>query len=141
MRYLLDTCVISELASKRASPAVVRWADSAEEDLLYLSVISLGEIRKGIEKVRDPVRREALLVWLRDELVPRFTGRIVPLDAETLLIWGELVGRLELRGRPMPAIDSLIAASALSGGFTLATRNEEDFTDSGVQLLNPWLIT
>ena len=138
MRYLLDTCVVSELASKRPNPAVVRWVDAVDEDDLCLSVLAIGEIRKGIAKLPDSDRRNGLLQWLQDELLPRFAARIVPLDVEALLVWGELTAGLELKGRPMPAVDSLLAASALSGGFTLVTRNEADFADSGVRLLNPW---
>jgi tRNA(fMet)-specific endonuclease VapC len=138
VNYLLDTCVISELISRRPAEKVVRWVDSVPEDRVYLSVITLGEIKKGIEKLEESERKSTLAAWLEDELVPRFKSRLVPLDLDTLIEWGGLTARLDKMGRPIPAIDSLIAASALHGDFVLVTRNLSDFADTGVQLLNPW---
>ena len=138
MNYLLDTCVISELVSRRQAEVVVRWVDSVPEDRVYLSVITIGEIKKGIEKLEKPERKATLAAWLEDELVPRFKSRLVPLDLDTLIEWGDLTARLEKTGRPIPAIDSLIAASALHGDFVLVTRYLSDFAETGVQLLNPW---
>jgi predicted nucleic acid-binding protein len=138
MSFLLDTCVISELMSKRPNPDVLKWIDSVDPDSVYLSVVTIGEIQKGIEKVRDPQRREALEAWLKDDLLVRFRERMANLDIAVFLRWGTLTGRLETQGTPMPAIDSLIAAIALHGHFILATRNESDFLRAGVQLFNPW---
>lgn len=138
MNFLLDTCVVSELVSKRPDPSVVDWVDSVDPERVYLSVITLGEIQKGIEKLRDPRRREALESWLHDELLVRFRDRLAVLDAAISLQWGTLTGRLEAQGTPMPGVDSLIAATALHGRFVLVTRNESDFLRSGVQILNPW---
>lgn len=138
MRFLLDTCVISELATKRPNPAVVDWIDSVDPDSIYLSILTIGEVQKGIEKQREPRRKEALESWLHDELLVRFRDRLAMLDLGVLLEWGTLTGRLESQGKPMPAVDSLIAATALHGRFVLVTRNEDDFLRSGVQLLNPW---
>ncbi len=138
MRYLLDTCVISEWRAKRPDPKVVGWIDSVDPDSVYLSVLTLGEIQKGIEKVRDPGRKESLESWLRDELLVRFQDHVVVLDTSILLRWGILAGRLEALGTPMPAMDSLLAATALDGNFVFVTRNEHDFRNSGVQMLNPW---
>jgi len=138
MSFLLDTCVISELNSKKPDPLVVGWIDSVDPDSVYLSVVTIGEIQKGIEKVRDPQRKAALASWLRDDILVRFRERLAELDLEVLLQWGTLLGRLEAQGTPMPAIDSLIAATALHGRFVLVTRNEDDFVRSGVQILNPW---
>ncbi|HEX6903065.1 MAG TPA: type II toxin-antitoxin system VapC family toxin [Thermoanaerobaculia bacterium] len=138
MKFLLDTCVISELAAKRPEPRVVTWIDSIDPDRIYLSVVTVGEIQKGIEKQRDPAKKERLEGWLQDDLLVRFRDRLVELDLKAMLEWGTLTGRLESQGSPMPAVDSLIAASALLGGFVLVTRNEEDFIRSGVQILNPW---
>lgn len=138
MSFLLDTCVISELNSKRPNPLVVRWIDSVDPDSVYLSVVTIGEIQKGIEKLRDLQKRATLESWLRDDILVRFRERLAELDLGTLLQWGTLIGRLEAQGTPMPAIDSLIAATALHGRFVLVTRNEEDFVRSGVQIFNPW---
>ena len=138
MRFLLDTCVISAVAAKRPNPKVVDWIDSVDPDSIYLSVITIGEIQKGIEKQRDLQRKEALECWLHDELLVRFRDRLALLDIGVLLEWGTLTGRLEAQGKTMPAVDSLIAATALHSHFVLVTRNEHDFLRSGVQLLNPW---
>lgn len=138
MKFLLDTCVVSELASKRPDPKVVAWIDGIDPDRIYLSVVTVGEIQKGIEKLREPSRKERLEGWLKDDLLVRFRDRLVDLDLNAMLEWGALTGRLESQDSPMPAVDSLIAASALLGGFVLVTRNEADFIRSGVQILNPW---
>lgn len=138
MNYLLDTCVISELVGRRPHPQVVEWVDGVDESRLYLSVIAIGEIRKGIEKLSDPQRQAVLQEWLDNELLVRFAGRIVPLDVGVMLCWGELMGGLERAGQAMPAMDSLIAATALHGDSSLVTRNEEDFRHTGVTVVNPW---
>jgi len=138
MNYLLDTCVISELIARKPNPRVVAWVDSVDESRLYLSVIAIGEIRKGIEKLTNAERRAELREWLDNELLVRFAGRIVALDVGVMLRWGELVGSLERAGQMMPAMDSLIAATALHGGLGLVTRNEEDFQHAGVTIVNPW---
>ena len=138
MKYLLDTCVISELVAKQPHPPVVQWVDGVEETCLYLSVVTIGEIRKGIAKLPDSPRKITLQEWLQDQLLARFSGRIVPIDTGVMLRWGQLTASLELAGRPMPAIDSLIAASALHADFSLVTRNEADFRHAGVPIVNPW---
>ncbi len=138
MTYLLDTCVISELASKRAEPVVVRFIDGIDPEKAFLSGLTIGEIQKGIEKARDDRRKEFLEAWLRDDLLIRFRGQILLLDLPVLRTWGSLTGRLERQGTPMPAVDSLIAATALHHQLVLVTRNVDDFARSGVQLLNPW---
>lgn len=138
MTYLLDTCVISELVAKRPSPRVTQWIDSIDPESVYLSVVTIGEIRKGIEKIREPARRESLERWLHEDLLIRFRDHLSVLDTKVLLEWGALIGRLEIEGTPMPAMDSLIAATALSNDFVLATRNEKDFLNAGLKLFNPW---
>lgn len=138
MTFLLDSCVISELVAKRPNRAVVQWIDGIEEEKLYLSVITIGEIKKGIDKLANSARRDTLSAWLEDELLLRFRDKILPIDTAVMLVWGEMTAELETRGRPMSAIDSLIAATCLHGGLDLVTRNESDFTHSGVTVINPW---
>lgn len=138
MRYLLDTCVISELVSKQPHPAVISWIDQLEDERVYLSVITLGEIQKGVAKLPDSQRKELLERWLEEELLSRFQERILEIDLAVMLRWGKLCAQLDQAGRPMPAIDSLIAALALEHEMQLVTRNEADFQASGVELLNPW---
>ena len=138
MKYLLDTCVISELVAKRPDPRVTAWIDSIDSETAFLCVITLGEIRKGIEKLPDSGRKSTLQAWLRDELSIMFSGRVLPIDTPVALRWGELTGELESRGKKMAAIDSLIAATALHHHCRIVTRNEDDFKHSGIALLNPW---
>jgi len=138
MNYLLDTNVISELISKRSNKKVVEWLDRLDSNIIYLSVITIGEIRKGIEKLPPSKRKERIKEWLEGDLLLRFQGRILEITTEVMLIWGELTGRLDKEGRPITAIDSLIAAIALQGNYRLVTRNEHDFQYTGVTIINPW---
>ncbi|HYP38901.1 MAG TPA: type II toxin-antitoxin system VapC family toxin [Chloroflexia bacterium] len=138
MKYLLDTNVISELVARRPSQPVLQWIDALDADSLYLSVITIGELRKGIEKLPNSPRKNALSAWLADDLLVRFGGRVLSVDVDVMLTWGELTGRMERSGRRLPAIDSLIAALAIHHNCSLVTRNEDDFKDTGVTVLNPW---
>jgi tRNA(fMet)-specific endonuclease VapC len=138
MKYLLDTNVISELVAKQPNPRVVQWIDGLDPNSVYLSVITIGELRKGIEKLPDSQRKHALGDWLNDDLLLRFGGRILILDVDVMLTWGVLTGQLERIGKPLSAIDSLIAALALHHMCHLVTRNEDDFKDTGVPIVNPW---
>jgi toxin FitB len=138
MKYLLDTNVISELVAKQPLNKVIDWLDNTDDSLIYLSVITIGEIKKGIERLPDSKRKTMLRDWLRDELLFRFQGHIVSLDIETMLTWGILTAMLEQKGHKLPVMDSLVAAIALQGQFVLVTRNEADFANTGVTILNPW---
>ena len=138
MSYLLDTCVISELVSACPAPVVLEWMNSVEATRLFLSVLTIGEIKRGIVRLPASKRRSALESWLEQDLSLRFHGRILSLDVSVMLTWGQLVAELERKGRPLPAIDSLIAATALHYQFQLVTRNEKDFANTGVNILNPW---
>jgi tRNA(fMet)-specific endonuclease VapC len=138
MNYLLDTDVISELVSRRPDRKIVEWLDRLDPNTIYLSVITIGEIRKGIEKLPPSKRRDRVKEWLEGDLLIRFQERILEITTEVMLIWGELTGRLEKEGRPITAIDSLVAAIALQGNYRLVTRNEHDFQDTGVTVFNPW---
>jgi toxin FitB len=140
VNYLLDTNVISELVAARPNARVLEWLGSVNAQRVYLSVITIGEIQKGIEKLDEPARRERLSAWLHQDLMQRFAYQMLSIDAETMLTWGSLNARLERLGRPISAIDGLLAASALQGGFTLVTRNSAHFADTGVKLFNPWLV-
>ena len=138
MKYLLDTCVISELVAKQPNPKVVEFVDSLDSDDIYLSVITIGEIAKGTEKLSKSKRKQELQTWLREDLLVRFDGKIVLLDMEVLMEWGILAAKLEATGYTMPAMDSLIAATVLAHQFTLVTRNVDDFDGTGVEIVNPW---
>lgn len=138
MKALLDTCVISELVSKKPNPKVVEYVDLLDPEDVYLSVITIGEIVKGIEKLPKSRRKTDLHNWLKDDLLVRFEGNVVALDTEVLIEWGALTARLESAGRTMPAIDSLIAATALAKKMTLVTRNVGNFENTNVEIVNPW---
>jgi toxin FitB len=140
MNYLLDTCVVSELANKNPNEQVLAWIDNVPDEHVFLSVLTLGEIQRGISKLPDSPRKKTLLDWMTTDLLNRFDGRLLPLDVGVALKWGDMVARLEKVGRPLPAIDSLFAAQALTYKMTFVTRNVKDFGDSGVNLLNPWEI-
>ncbi len=138
MSFLLDTCVISELIAKRPNPSLVDRIEGIDDERLYLSVITIGEVSRGIAKLPDSKRRQELRAWLDTALLSRFQDRILVIDIPVMLAWGQLTARLDGQGRPLPAIDSLIAAQALYYRLTLVTRNEKDFIAAGVELFNPW---
>lgn len=138
MKYLLDTCVISELVTKQPSERVINWIDNIEQESIYLSVITIGEISKGIEKLPDSKRKENLQQWLNDELQIRFRGKILGIDTEVMLLWGKLTGKLESVGKEMPGMDSLIAAITIHNSCSLVTRNTDDFECTGLNIINPW---
>jgi toxin FitB len=138
VRYLLDTNVVSELIAREPNPRVVRWVDDLDPHGVYLSVVTVGELQKGIEKLPDSRRKTDLRGWLEGDLLVRFDGRMLVLDVGAMLAWGAMMGRLERAGRPLPAMDSIIAALALHHDCTLATRNEADFEGTGVRVANPW---
>jgi len=138
VKYLLDTCVISELIAKKPNIRVVNWIDRVDDQLITLSVITIGDVKRGIEKLPESDRKERLNNWLSDELLIRFDQRILEIDLPVMLKWGELVAGLEGRGRSLPAIDFLIAAIALTYDLRLVTRNEKDFARTGVKIVNPW---
>jgi toxin FitB len=133
--FLLDTNVLSELIKPRSEPAVVQWIDRTDEELLYLSVLTIGEIRKRIISHADSIRRARLEAWLSSDLIVRFAGRILPVEIDVAQRWGRIRA---LAGRPLPVIDSLLAATAQQHNLTLVTRNVEDVRGTGVAVFNPW---
>lgn len=135
MSYLIDTNVLSELRRKSPDPGVVDWFSQRPPTTLHLSVLTLGEIRKGIEGVDDEIRRQSLTDWLKTDLPAFFTGRILSIDGAVADRWGRLIAAA---GRPLPAIDSLLAATALEHDLVLVTRNVKDFFGLPVQIFNPW---
>lgn len=138
MRYLLDTCVLSELVKPKPNSGVVRWMETAEELSLFLSVITFGELQKGISKLKESRRRKALQNWVDEELAGRFAGRILPIDRQVASRWGELSGNAERHGKKIPVLDGLLAATALEGGLTVVTENVGHFHASECPVLNPW---
>lgn len=136
--FLLDTNCISEVVSPKPEPRVLEWLDSADEDLLFLSVITLGEIRKGIAGLAPGKRRSQLEAWLETELRARFAGRILAIDTAVADRWGWLAAEAKRRGKTLASIDALVAATALEFGLTLVTRNVRHFSDISVRLLNLW---
>ena len=138
MKFLLDTCVISELASKSPRLEVVNWINRQELKNIFLSVLTIGEIKNGVAKLKDQSRKKVLQAWLQNELLETFGSQIIEINLQVALKWGQLIGDLDLVGKPMPAVDSIIAAQALEYECILVTRNVDDFKNSGVQLLNPW---
>ena len=140
MSWLLDTCALSEYAKKAPAPEVIAWLDEQDEASLFISVISLGEIEKGILKLRktDPRRSQKLTAWL-GKVEQRFAGRILPLDAAALHVWAQIAAHAELAGQPVPVMDSLLMATAQCHGLTVVTRNAQDFA-LYPQVLNPWAL-
>ena len=139
MKYLLDTCVISEVIKPRADKNVISWMQNQDEESLYLSVLTFGEIEKGIEKSTDVARKRKLQLWVEEDLKKRFEGRIVPINIDVSVKWGAIQGNAELLGKPMPTIDGLIAVSGLVHNCIVVTRNVSDMEQSTVELLNPWV--
>jgi len=139
MNYLLDTCLVSELAKPDPDKKVVGWVLSKNETSFYLSVLTFGELHKGVEKLPESRRKEDLRIWVEGELKDRFQSRIIGIDMRVSILWGSIQCFAEKRGKPMPAVDSLIAATGLAHDLTVVTRNVTDMEQSGVKLLNPWI--
>jgi predicted nucleic acid-binding protein len=139
MNYLLDTCVLSEFTRRRpAEEKVVRWMESVDEEKFFISVITIGEIQHGIERLPESHRKTELSVWMNNGLVKRFEQRIIPLDMPAMFLWGSLTAHMECTRKPMAFMDSFIVATALQNNLIIATRNVTDFLPCGVQVINPW---
>lgn len=135
MKYLLDTNVISELKRPQPNPQVLSWFEMVNHEFLYLSVLTLGEIHKGVEKLPETQRKDKLRYWLDKELPNWFGKRLLPINIEIALAWGTLQAQMN---RPLPAIDSLLAATALHHDLCLVTRNTKDFIYPNLIVINPW---
>ena len=139
MSFLLDTSVISELVKPVPDGRVIEWLKRTDETSLYLSVLTIGEIEKGIAKLPASSRREKLEAWVRRDLADRFRERLLAIDALVAATWGRLAGEAEARGEPLPVIDGLIAATSLAHDLTVATRNIDDFERCGARCFSPWM--
>ena len=138
MSFLLDTTVVSEWMKPRPNTGVIRWLAEVDEDRVYLSVMTLAELRYGIERLNSGARKTRLESWLREELPLRFESRVLIVEASVADSWGRVVNRCSAAGRPIGVMDAFFAASAEVNGLTLVTRNVSDFAASGISLFNPW---
>jgi toxin FitB len=136
--YLLDTNIISELTKTRPEPKVISWIQATSEELLYLSVLAIGEVRKGIDSLPASNRRSLLESWLANDLVLRFSGRILEVNLDVAERWGTISAQAKIAGTPLAVIDGLMAATTLHHNLTLVTRNVKDLRVSGIKMLNPW---
>jgi predicted nucleic acid-binding protein len=137
MSFLLDTCIISEPKQKQPNEKILQWLDSQDESKLYLSVLTVGEIRKGITRLESSKKKAELEKWL-EKLRTRFSRRILALSERTFLVWGKMFGEFEKKGIVRPAFDSLLEATALEHDLIFVTRNVKNFQHSSVTILNPW---
>lgn len=138
MSFLLDTNAISEHTKPTPDPGLAEWLDAVPEGQLFLSIISVAELRHGIERLDTGRRKTALNDWLNKEIPDRFGERLLYADMQTADHWGRIVARAENIGRPIGAMDAFIAALAAQHDLTLVTRNTRDFETTGVRLFNPW---
>jgi toxin FitB len=138
VKFLLDTNVVSEWTRLRPNAGVISWLSDCDEDSVFLSVITIAELRHGVERLSAGRRRSRLDAWLGDELLPRFEGRILSIEPAIADLWGRVVARREALGRPIHAMDALIAATATAHDLILVTRNSTDFETSVKSILNPW---
>ena len=138
MSFLLDTNVLSEVQRPQPDARVLAWLDQVDEDRTFLSVATVAEIARGVGQLEAGRRKSALQLWLDVELANRFGSRLLPLDRETALVWGELMAGARRAGRGLSVMDAWIAAAALRHNLSLVTRNGKDFAGLGVELLDPW---
>ena len=136
--FLVDTNIASELFRPSPHPGVADWMKRQDRNSLFMSVVNLGELRKGLTILAPSHRRDQLKEWLETGLIPWFGNRILPVTQPIAERWGALDGQRQLAGRPLDTADGLIAATALEHNLTLVTRNTKDFARLGVKLLNPW---
>lgn len=138
MRFLLDTNVLSDAAKPRPNSGIVEWLRAQSPLDLAISVLTLGEIEKGVRLLPMGQRRNALEEWSTSDLPRQFTGRVLPIDGAVARMWGRLAAEGRQRGRELPVIDGLLLATAAVHRLAFVTRNERDCADRGVPTLNPW---
>ena len=138
MTFLLDTSVVSEWVKPRPDPGVIAWLTSADEDSVFISVVTIGELRYGIERLASGRRRDRLDEWLRHDLPVRFEGRVLSVDAAVAQAWGTIVTRRDRAGQPIGVMDAFIAATAAVHDLTVVTRNAGDFRSVVASVLDPW---
>lgn len=137
MKYLLDTCVLSEFVKPAPHGAVLAWVDSRAENDLFVAAMTLAELRRGVARLPVSRRKSELSVWL-ENLQASLGERILPFTGDTAGYWGEMCARVEAAVKPMAAFDSIIAATAVEHGLALVTRNVQDFAVAPLMLVNPW---
>jgi predicted nucleic acid-binding protein len=138
VNFLLDTTAVSEWMKPLPNPSVIRWLAEVDEDRVYISVMTLAELRYGSERLPPSARKSRLETWLREELPLRFEGRLLIIETAIADAWGRVMNRCSAAGRPIGVMDAFFAATAEVHGLTLVTRNVSDFTATGTPLLNPW---
>ena len=138
MKYLLDTNIISEFISKTPNQKVVDYILTLNEEDIYLSVITIGEIKVGVEKLADGKKKDKLLYWLENDLLVRFENRIIDIDTDVMFQWAIINTQLKRLGKPLPIMDSLIGATTQAKDMTLLTRNEKDFKNLDITIVNPF---
>lgn len=138
MSFLLDTTVVSEWMKPLPNSGVIRWLAEVDEDRVYLSMMTLAELRYGTERLSPGARKSRLDAWLREELPLRFEGRLLIIEATIANAWGRVMSKCSAAGKPIGLMDAFFAATAEVQALTLVTRNVSDFAAAGVPLFNPW---
>ena len=136
---MLDTNVLSEFAKPTVDPAVLSWMRATDELQMVISVVSVGEIQKGISRMTQGKRQQELQAWLDRELIPRFGVRVLSLELLDFQLWGRLLGEAMKSGDSLSPVDTMLAAVALNRDLIVITRNTGDFARTGVEIVNPWI--
>ena len=140
MNYLLDTNVLSEPLRPRPDSAVLDWLEHTDEDRLFISVIQIAELSRGVALLPEGRKQDRLKAWLQGDLQDRFEGRLIDIDHQSASLWGELMAKAQKEGWGLSPLDAFLAAIAITHAFILVSRNEKDFVRTGVTLLNPWAL-
>jgi len=136
--FLVDTCAVFEFTKQSPNLGLVSWLARVDSSIVYLSAISIGELRYGISVLTNHKRRSALERWLRADVLAEFNGRILSFNGDVAERWGRLRADARKRGTPLPVIDAMIAATAAHYNLGVVTRNESDFEQMGIDVINPW---